>query len=303
MEIQTNVDIQELYRHIEIVAEMAEVPVDQEQVKRILNVYQAQFEQGAVSFRTTTKPVGKRELSVRYIDVENDHDPYAMALDNGLLTEEGHPIERLLADAREQYPMMCYGVDVGASHGIEKIWPLFDAALPVEDLFKLPSMPESVRAYTDHFAKFDLELFTLFAIDYHNKSMNVYFPIKYPGQYPPERCAEMISDLGFQVPDDEELAVNAHTGIIYYTFTWESPQCERFSFGVPHVPVPSEQFPMHWHPVFERLCNEMPVLAPERKASVQTAYLPDSSKDYRKIEIDYTGTMMMALGATIMLIP
>jgi hypothetical protein len=301
MEIKQKLDIQELYQNIEIVADLVDVPVDRDQVRRILDVYREQFQWGAVSFRTTTKPVGKRELSVRYIDIEHDHDPYAMALEHGLLAKEDHPIDRFLDDARTHYPMMAHGVDIGVSHGIEKIWPLFNAALPVDDLFKLPSMPAAVKHYTDHFAKYDLKLFTLFAIDYYNKSMNIYFPIKYPGQYPPERCADMISDLGFTVPSPEELAINATTGIIYYTFTWESLKCERLSFGVPHVPV--DQFPSHLHPVFERMCSKMPLVAPERKASIQTAYLPDSRKDYLKIEVDYTGTMMMALGATIMLIP
>ncbi len=301
MTIENRLDLDQLCRDVEIIAQMVEAPVNKAVVKKVLETYQEQFHRGAVAFRTTSRPAGKRELSLRYLD-NVSHDPYAMALEHGLLVEEGHPIERLYAES-QRYPLMCQGVDIGVSHGIEKIWPMFNVALSVEDLFKFPSMPESVRAYTDYFASYDLKLFTLFALDYYNKSINIYFPIRRPGQYPPERCAAMISDLGFKTPSAEELALNAKTGIIYYTFTWDSPRCERLSFGLPHIPVPSAQFPAHLHPVFERLCNNMPVAASERRASLQTAYLPGGDKDYLKIEVDYTGTIMALLGATIMLVP
>lgn len=295
-------DLDRLCTDLEVIAEMTEVQINQEVVQKILDAYGEHFEQGGVAFRTTNHPKGKRELCLRYLNA-NPHNPYAIALEHGLLTKVGHPIERLYADANERYPMICRGIDVGVTHGIEKIWPLFNVAVPVKDLFEIPSMPESVKSYADHFAKYDLKLFEGFAINYYQKSMNIYFLINRPGQYPPERCAEMIRDLGFTVPSDDELAINAKTGIIYHTFTWESPRCERLSFGVPHVPVPSDPYPGRLHPVFERLCNEMPVVAPQRKAAISTAYLADHSKDYLKIEVDYTGTFAAVLGAQIALIP
>lgn len=289
-------DLDQLYHDISTTAGLVDVPVDEPVVRQILDVYQDHFRQGSVAFRTTTHPPGKRELSVRYIDLEQDHDPYTMAVQHGLLAETGHPIERLFADVVAHYPILGYGIDMGVSHGMEKIWPLFSKSLTIDDLFKLPSMPPSVRNYVDHFARFDLNTHTLFAIDYEHKTMNIYFPVKQPGQYPAERIAAMIEDLGLEVPGDEELAINTQTGIIYHTFDWESDHCRRLSFGVPHVP--EHDFPTTLHPVFERMFDA-PVVASERRGSIQTAYTRNGTGDYLKIEIDYTGTMMMALGAAI----
>jgi 6-linalyl-2-O,3-dimethylflaviolin/7-geranyloxy-5-hydroxy-2-methoxy-3-methylnaphthalene-1,4-dione synthase len=295
-----SLDIASLFRDIQHTARVAEVPCQADKVRPILEAYQDYFTCAAVALRTTNKPPGQRELSVRYIDIEQPHDPYAIALEHGFLTETGHPIDRFFRDVDAHYPILGYGIDLGVGHGFEKVWPLFSAALPIEDAYALPSMPASVQRYDDYFKTYDLRLFSLFAIDYWHKTMNIYFPVKKPGAYPPDRVAEMIADLGCQVPDDEELALNAQTGIIYLTFSWDSDRCERLSFGVPHVP--KAQFPTHLDPVFARLFDDTPVRADEARGAFMTAYAPDN-RDYLKIEIDYTGTMFNALGAAIQVMP
>lgn len=294
-------DLERLSRDIATTAALCDVPYKEDVIRTILEVYEDYFLSAAVSFRTTNRPAGKRDLSIRYVDVQNPQgDPYDRALKHGFLTQEGHPIENLIPDAKTAYPILGYGIDLGASHGFEKIWPLFSEAIPIEKAYDLPAMPDSVRNYADYFAKYDLNLFSLFAVDYWHKTMNIYFPIKDPTPYPPERIAAMIADLGFQVPSQEELELNAQTGIIYYTFSWDSPHCERLSYGVPHML--ERDFPTHLDPLFARLYQEAPTLTDEPRCAFMTAYGPNNS-DYLKIEIDYTGTMMMALGAAIMVLP
>jgi hypothetical protein len=264
-------------------AALIEVPCNMEMVRSIFATYWEYCHSGWLSFRTTTKP--NRELSVRYIDVNIPHDPYAIAVEHGYLMPQGHPVEQLIYDLRDNFPTLGYGVDLSASYGMEKIWPLVQTAVRVEDLYDLPSMPRSLQATDAYFKKYDLKWTSLYAIDYRHKSMNIYFMFPERGHFSPATTGEMIRDLGFEVPDQAELEVNSQVGALYYTFTWDSPVCTRISYAVPHQPASG--FPMEWDEKFARLMQQCPTMLHEIRGSAQTAY--SAKGNYRKIEVDYTG--------------
>lgn len=282
-------DYEAFCRDVETTARIAGTPADMTLVREILQVYWDHCSAGWLSFRTTNKP--DRELSVRYIDFTIPHDPFAMALEHGYLTQNGHPVYKLMTDMAAQYPMLGYGVDVGADYGIEKIWPFVRKPVPVDDLNSVPSMPASLRSYSDYFKKYNLKWTSLYAIDYRHKSMNIYFMFPEP-RLSTDQVAHMISDLGFAVPSQEELEVNTRVGALYYTFTWDSPRCERVSYAVPHAPA--SQFPMHWDPIFARMMRETPTLLNEKCGCIMTAYTPDHGH-YLKIEMDYSGQVYSML--------
>ena len=190
--------------------------------------------------------------------------------------------------------MLGYGIDFSVKHGFEKVWPFFSEALPTEEALSLTSMPYSVRNYRDHFARFGLDRFSLMAVDYWNKTANIYFMIKDASLYPPERIAAMIQDLGFKVPSQEELEINAKTVCIYHTFSWESDQVERLCFV---LAGPADQIPTHIDPLFTRFVNETPIQAEHHQFTYNTTYARRG--DYLKIEADYTGTIANALGAAM----
>ncbi|HEX2905346.1 MAG TPA: aromatic prenyltransferase [Phototrophicaceae bacterium] len=296
-DLTPRLDLQRLYQDTEKYAAITEVPFNGTVVRQFLDAYQELYATSAIALRTTTKAPGKRELSLRYINHGHPHDPYQIALERGFLREAGHPIENLVTEVQERIPLLGFGVDVGVSHGLEKIWPLFSVGVPLAKLYELPSMPAAIATYDAYFKKYGLEAVTLLALDYMNKSVNLYFPInKEPGSCTIDIAAGIIGDLGFKVPPPEELELNTRGGILYHTFTWDSPRCERVSFGVAHAPM--HEFPVHLHPLFQRLYDEAPVVSQEARASLGTAYLPNHS-DYLKFEMDYTGTMLNMLGASI----
>jgi hypothetical protein len=293
--MRPRIDFQKFYDEIEYVAELAETPCNRDVFQPILEVYKQQFDGGVASFRTTTKPVGKRELDVRYIDVMQPHDPYQMALDHGFLTEIGHPMESLMREIQQRLPVLGYGVDASVSRGFTKIWTLFRETVPVADLLALPSVPPAVKDYEDLFAARHLRRISLVAMDFIARNFNIYFMFRNPETNPSDQASSLINSLKFNLPSDEEQALFSRCGDLHFTFTWDSPVCERLSFVVLHAPEP--QFPKHLDPLFPRLFAGFPTLRDQRYGSIQSAY-SQLHGDYLKVEMDYTG-MGMAMRAAM----
>lgn len=296
MQVSTKPQIyfSQLFAEIEQVAELTETPCDRTVFQPVIEAYKDQFQGGVASFRTTTKPVGKRELDVRYVNVMQPHDPYQMALDHGFLTEVGHPAEALMREIQQHMPVGGYGVDTSVSRGMTKIWTLFRETVPAAELLSLPSLPPAAKHYHALLTRYNLKRFTLVAIDFVNHVFNMYVLFRDPDKNPPDLAGNLIADLGFTLPSAEEQAVFSTCSDVHFTFSWDSPVCERLSFVVFHSP--EDQFPKHWHPLFPRVFAKFPTLRDQRYASIQSAYARQGS--YLKIEMDYTG-MGMALRAAM----
>ncbi len=288
-------NFQQLYSGIETTAKLAETPCNRDVFQPVIEVYKDQYTRGVVSLRTTSKPVGKRELDVRYIDTtDQPHDPYQMALDHDLFTEAGHPAESLMREIQQNCPIAGYGVDTSVSKGFTKIWTLFSETLPVDDMLALPSLPPAIKNYTDFFAKHGQKRISLVAIDFVSHVFNVYFMFRTPETNPPDLAANLIKDLEFNLPSEEEQTLFSHCGDVHFSFTWDEPTCERLSFVVLHTP--EDQFPKHLHPMFPRLFAEFPTLRDQRYASIQSSYSKVRG-DYLKIEMDYSGMGFAMRGA------
>ena len=289
-QFQSKPTLKELYDDVIKAAEAAGVTCNAEAVWNLLTTYEEFFSNSAVSLRTTTKPSDKRELSVRYIELEKQHDPYAIALEKGYIVLQGHPVEKVIPELQSRYPMLGYGVDVGAEHGFEKIWPFFQVEVPLEEIYTLSSLPPSIKNYAAHFRKYRFTKVGLLAVDFWNKSVNLYFYSSNRETFVPERLAEMLKDLGFGIPPAEELEQSTRALAVYYTFSWESEFVERVCFV---MAVPEELVPKHLHPLFEQYVNNVPIRSQRRIFFYNTTYAMNG--DYLKIEADYRGTMSEAL--------
>lgn len=294
-------DLPQLVSDTRTIAGMVGVAPTDDHIQRLLEAYQPHFVGGAVGMRTTNKPVQQRELSLRYMDPMTPHDPYAIALEHGLLARDDHPIHAFMTETQATLPVMGYGIDAGVSHGFEKIWPLFGEAVPMERIYAMKSVPPAVQRYDEHFKTYDFTLCSLFAVDFWNKSMNVYFMFRERDKYPPERTVQMIRDLGLTLPADErELDINALALTIYYTFTWESQKVERLCFGVAHAPGDAAH--VRIDPLFARLADDAPSPVPDLKHAIGTTYTPDN-RNYLKIELDYSGKLFYALTGALNALP
>ncbi|MBN1312562.1 MAG: hypothetical protein JXB30_14195 [Anaerolineae bacterium] len=286
-----NTDLQRLYDDIVKTAEIAELPqINEDAIHNVLDVYQDFFTGSAISMRTSTKPKDRRGVNVRYFEHEVLHDPFRVAVDAGLIKKNGHPVMELLPELQARFPMSGYGgygVDFGVEYGFEKIWSFFDGAQPIEEVYKIPCLPDGLKAYTDYFARYDLKDIRLFGVDYRNKSTNIYFfATDLAKPLTVDTVSSMIEDIGFKVPS-QELLEHCTKGVpIYYTFTWDSPDVQRLCFCTHAL---EDQVPTHLDPLVERYVEEVPILSQHRLFIYNITMVRDS--DFIKIEHDYTGTV------------
>ncbi|MBI5960652.1 MAG: hypothetical protein HY866_18075 [Chloroflexi bacterium] len=276
-------------------AKIVDAPVDSEGLTQNLSVFARFFsptaEDTAVAYRITTH---KKDVSMRYINFAVRHNPYEMAAANGLIERDGHPIEDLIDQLEPQIDLFGYGSDIAVSHGFEKVWPFF-AMKPIQDIAKLPALPDAVRQHRDYFAKHKMEQVSVMAIDYYHKSLNLYFLMRGPdgtfkpgGTYTREQWVEMFTDLGFAHPTDAELDIFMQAFVVYPTFSWDSQEIERLCVCMPGGKV--EHIPYGLHPITERFVKEAPVQAPPTAYT----YCPTYGRDvkYLKMEVDYSGRYM-----------
>ena len=280
-------DLDRLSCDIVAAAELAHAPYDREVIRRGLQAYGSFFAGSPVSFRTSTKKGPERRLNVRYVELGVPHDPYATALAEGFIRHEGHPLDNLLPEIQATYPVVGYGVDLEVAYGLEKIWPFFPhLPQPAARAYAMPSLPDAVKAQAGYFEKYGLEDFSLFALDYRNRTINLYFMVR-PGHLAPETIAGMIGDLGFQVPGQEILGYCSMAIPVYFTFSWDSPRVERLCFAT--VAFDERMLPTHLHPLIDRYCAGAPFAGPQRTFIFNLTFTRKG--DFIKIENDYTGSM------------
>ena len=288
MSFKFNTDLEKMHIDIIKAAEVADAPYNEDIIRRILTAYKDFFKGSVVTFVTSTKPKEKRSLSVRYVELDVKHDPYEIAVSNNLLKQEKHLIHHLLTEIKRNYPLMGYGVDADVNYGVSKIWSFFQIPQPIEKAFKTPAVPESIQKFSDYFKKYDLDVFHLFALDFRNKTANVYFMVKELDAYPTDKVASMISDLNLQVPSQEVLEHCSKALTIYLTFTWESSTVDRICFGT-GVDDPS-LIPTHLDPVLKKYSQGAPFQTDDRRFIYSIT--PSRTGDYIKIENDYMGEMI-----------
>lgn len=273
---------------IEKAARAAEAPFDDRVVSSVLEAYRDCYSAGAVSFRTTTKTRKDRGLNIRYVALQVPHDPYRIAIDRGFLAKEDHPVHALTCEIQAGYPVLGYGMDMGSANGLEKIWAFFPQdPQPLTRVCATRSVPDSIRRHADYFARHNLGLFSLFGLDYRDRTCNLYFMIREPGQLTMANVAGMIGDLGFPLPTHEMLDRCRYAFAVYHTFHWDSSQIERICFGM--TASCPDHVPGDWHPVIRRYVRESPFIATDRKFIFSVT--ASRSGSYVKIENDYNGGM------------
>ncbi|MCF6523711.1 aromatic prenyltransferase [Streptomyces sp. JJ36] len=282
--ISVRVDLANLAADLQTYAKIADVPFAGDAVWKMLDTFPEQYAGSCISVRTTTHPAERRDVNFRFLSNDLSHDPVAPLQRAGELAFEGHPVEDLLAELVERYPVW-WGVDSAVSHGFEKFWVFFTRGVPLDEILELPQLPTAARAHRDALVAAGIDVVYLVGLDFWHRSVNLYSGLLPPGRLSPPRVAGLVGELGFPVPDEEERALAAQAFQTYHTFTWESPDVQRLCFaGTVRPPAGSAQ----WHPPTGRFVAEAPVLAGRRDFIFARTYGPGLT--YQKVEADYTGT-------------
>ena len=286
-------DLEQMIKDFAKLCEITEVNFNEDATRKVFNAYEKFFIGAPVSIRTTTKPVERRDVALRYVEFFMPHnpDPYTTAINKGLIEKDDHPIHEMIQEVMDTFQLMGYGVDVDANTGLSKIW-VFIVPGSIEPIFSMKYAPQSMKKYKDYFIKHDLTAFSLFAFDFLYKTTNIYFMLKQPPKALYDNCVSLVEELGFE-PDIKE-AMEGCTKAVHlnYTFTWDSDKIERFCFGI-ESDDPKE-IPTHLHPLMKKFVDETPLQSDSRKFLWGVAF--NHKGLYYKIENDYNGAMIDFLG-------
>ena len=286
-------DLDQMVEDFAKICEFTGVKFNESATWKAFNAYKEFFSGAPVSIRTTTKPVEKRDVALRYVEFFMPHnpDPYTKAINEGLIEKDGHPIHEMIKEAMDTFQMMGYGVDVDANTGFSKIWP-FIVPGSIEPIFSMKFAPKSMKKYRNYFTKHGLTAFSLFAFDFLHKTTNIYFMLKRPPKATYENCVALVEDLGFEAASKEAMERCTKAAHLNYTFSWDSEKMERICFGM--TCDSPEDVPVHFHPLMKEFIEKTPLQSDSCKFIWGLTF---SNKGfYYKIENDYNGLMVDFIG-------
>jgi Aromatic prenyltransferase Orf2 len=224
-----------LYAAIEESARLVDATCSRDKVWPILTAYGDSLAQAVIAFRVATDERRAGELDCRFTMLPKDVDPYAVALSNGLTARTVHPVDALLSDMSERFPIDCYGIDFGVVDGFKKTWSFFppDNLQGLAKLADLASMPRSMGDNLDFFARHGLDNnASLIGIDYPSRTVNVYFGEISPECFEPKTILSILREIDLPDPSEEMLKLGEHAFGIYVTLGWDSSRIERITFAV-----------------------------------------------------------------------
>lgn len=283
-----NTDLDQMVKDMGKICEFTGVKYDESAIWKALKHY-SQFYIGApVSIRTTSKPVEKRDVSVRYVELMHTHnpDPYTTAINEGLIEKNGHPIHKMIREVQKTFHIMGYGVDIDSRIGLSKIWP-FVVPGTIEPIFSMKYIPEGMKKSKEYFNKHGLTAFSLFAFDFLKNTTNIYFMLQRPSKATYENCVALVEDLGFGLASKEVMEGCVDAAHLNYTFSWDSDKIERLCFGITcdHY----NDVPVHLHPIMKEFVEKTPLQCEKKKFVWGATFSRDGF--YYKIENDYNGYM------------
>lgn len=275
--------ISALLEHLIDTAKLTGVPYSEAALRSALTTFEAGFLHGSVQFRTTSKPVERRDLCFRYLDLASGVHPLDVAERTGAL-DTGHPLFDWLHRLGERCPALGYGADFEARHGLVKIWHFSAGAYDPRALLELPEVPRALRPSLPLLRDLHLDAMTILGVDYAQRSINLYFRPSHPSHRGPELLARACERLGFPTPSAAALAHAARAGCIAVTYGWDAPEVERICFyvaGFRRDDVPD------YHPHLREFARSVPALVDDPRFIVGWSH--GRTGPYFKIEDDYTG--------------
>lgn len=277
-------DMKRMYDDTVSAAKLCDAPYSEAVIQQMFDTFKGGFSRGAVQFRSTNK--SRPRLDVRYEDIGSSERPLDIARNAGLLVDTGGEIDKLMPGFYDHLPYLGDGVDFDAETGFAKLWFFPKGFQPVDSMYDIPGMPESVKAHKWFYDKHKLSLVYILGVDYLNQSMNIYLLFDRPEHHTSAVLQEMTDDLGFDVPDPAMIEYSQPALSAALTYTWDSPKVERICY---YVSFPNRAAtPTDLDPMVATFVNDVPALA---DSSYLASWTFGSKGSYLKVENDYTGNV------------
>ncbi|TFI51855.1 hypothetical protein BLD44_024040 [Mastigocladus laminosus UU774] len=281
-------DVNRIRTDIVNVAKTFEAEYSEEVIEKVFQAYGDKFTNHSFLIRTSNKQLHKLGCNFRYQE-EDERDvglAWDIARESGLLSDQGHPIDKLVPEICESFPVMADGVDFHVKHGMVKIWEILKGIFPVEQAFNIPSLPSSFIAQAEFFKKYHLDALCAFAVDYYHNSINLYFDTYHTQHHTSQFYKNLLQSQQFQLPSDELLELLVNNGEIAVTLNWSSPEIERMCF---YLAFPTrEAVPQHIDPLLTKFIQECPASVDNPGFVLGCSFGPQGGKGtYIKIDVDY----------------
>lgn len=284
---------------LQVFCAICSAPFNLETSQSITNIYKQEFETLPIEFRTTTKT--NREVSFRFVDMNNSEDPYSRATEAGLISDsaKAHPVGGLVSGLFRNFDFLGHGVDIGAAYGLEKIWPFLDKAYPLTDIGALESLPRSFHNSTELLEELKLTHVSIIAADYRKHTMNLYFPLPPPHNLTAEQASTIIERLGWGPVDTASLDLLELAGFANISLDWEHDMPVRFCL---YLPLPDlAMAPDSLGPSVMTLLKQSPFVVPQHSFILGPTW--GNEGHYLKIENDYGGKILTEVFPKCMSVP
>ncbi|WBB62416.1 aromatic prenyltransferase [Streptomyces sp. WMMC500] len=278
----------ELYAVIERSARTLGVPCAPGTVRPVLAAYADAFGHDAtvVAFRVATSLRHAGELDCRFTTHPGQRDPYAVALAAGLTAPTDHPVGAVLGQVQGRSRVAGHGVDFGVAGGFKKVYAFFtpDDLQKVATFADLPAMPPALAAHDGLFERHGLaDRVGVVGVDYHHRTLNVYFNDVPPHLFEPDTITETLHELGMARPSEHMLRLGREAFGLYVTLNWDSPRVERICYAVTTSDLAA--LPVRVEPEIERFVRGVPAGDGDRKFVYGVAVAPGG--EYYKLESHY----------------
>ncbi|HIK30783.1 MAG TPA: hypothetical protein IGS17_13750 [Oscillatoriales cyanobacterium M59_W2019_021] len=289
--MNTAIDLHQIQSDIITGAKLANVEYSESVIGQILDIFGDKFSQQVIDLKTTTKTRKKRGFYFRYLE-ENSHGfAWERAKTSKILVNQNRAVDRLVPEIYDTLSLLADGVDFEVNYGLTKIWQFPKTSLSVEAALKISSLPKSVHLYTEFFNKYHLDIIHLFAADYQNNSMNLYFTIVHPDYKTPQLYRNLLSELNFEIPSYEVLEILTQTGSMAFTFNWTSCAIERLCCYIGGFN--RKNTPKNIDPLVTTFVQNCPSLVTDPDFILGWSFgSKESSGTYLKMEIDYSGNVV-----------
>jgi hypothetical protein len=280
------IEVEDVYSAIEESCRLLNITCSRDAIVPILTAYQdALARDGLIVFTTGSGGHGG-ELDWT-LTLPPECDPYAVATSNGFIAKTGHPADALLADIRGRCPIRGYAIDCEVTGGFNKTYSFFptDDLPTVSTLAGIGTMPRGVAENAGFLARYGLDDdISMLSIDYHRRSVNVYFAKLPAASLEPDSVLEMLRELGLREPSEQSLKLIQKSFSVYPTFSWDSPKIARMCFAVitqDPKGLPTRLLPAGIDPEVEEFATRAPRVDAGERTIVYGITLSPSEEYYK----------------------
>lgn len=262
-----------------------DAPYSREVTQQILSIFDEYLDDSYVWLRCTSKPADV--VNFRLAFHGKRIDTTAILAEAGWIDMDDKLAKLVRAwSSREGAEQWC---DFDPSRGIAKNWIYFPRLQPIQEILNTEGLPDPVVARISDLQAAGLENVNFAAVDYANRSINVYFLL--PGGLTAERAARYVGLAGSAPLFEADIQVindNTHPVQTFgVTIIPETGHIPRVAF---YAPVKNAaDFPSLKDERMRKFFSQHPSRDPKKIHILSWSYGAGHSKTYMKGEASYAG--------------